>query len=88
MSERTIIAQCIVDTGYGTDGYDRETNEITSYFYYAGIKTVEVNPEYWAQYNSVMSEALSNDFDLPHGFDDYRLRVWSDGTKEYERMTP
>jgi hypothetical protein len=77
----TIIASCIVSTGYGTDCYDEETSECAQSAY-ASVEFVALNEPYWAQYDS-MSGALHNDFKLPWGFDDYVLMVDDMGYRSF-----
>ena len=77
----TIIAQCVASTGYGTDYYDPETHDCFQSGY-ASVDHVILNPEYWSQYER-MSSALSCDFDLPMGFDDFVLMVDDQGKRSF-----
>ncbi len=77
----TIIASCIVSTGYGTDNYDEETGDC-HHEVWASIEVVESNPEHWKNYDSDSSSALHRDFDLPMGFDYFRLTVDDQGQRE------
>jgi hypothetical protein len=82
-----VIAECIADAGYGTDSYDPETSECT-HSSYASIHEVISNPEYWKQYEEMLSEPLNRDFALGFNFDRFRLRVYRDGRREAEKIPP
>ncbi len=83
--EKKIIAEAIVYASYGTDVYDR-VNEECYHARYADIKKVLMNEEYWNQYESDMSQPLANDFNLPFGFETYRLTVYDNGEKHYKEV--
>lgn len=74
---QTVIAEAIVEAGYGTESYSEEDGCIHEC--YASI--VEVISGDWSEYEDVMSHALNNDFDLGFNFDKYRVRVMSDGSR-------
>jgi len=80
-----VIAECIVDAGYGTSIYVEETNECF-WESYASIHEVISNPEYWKQYDENLSDALNHDFALGFNFDRFRLRVYRDGRREAEKI--
>lgn len=74
-------AICIAEAGYGTGWYNLETNECY-YECYANIKEVILNEEYWSQYDDMLDQRLNSDFDLGMNFNEYKLIVYEDGSKE------
>lgn len=80
-----VIAECIADAGYGTSYYDEETSECT-HESYASVTEVISNPEYWKQYEEMLSAPLNHDFNLGFNFDRFRLRVYRDGRREAEQI--
>jgi len=75
------ISICNVESGYGTGWYDHETGD-GDYEYYADIKRIILNEDYWEQYDDIMSTKLWSDFELDTSFDEYKLIVYSDDRRE------
>lgn len=82
---KEVIAECICDTGYGTDYYNPETFEC-HHEAYAGVIEVISNKKYWSRYESIMSKPLWKDFSLGWGFDKYNLKVYSDGSRKATKL--
>ena len=78
---KTLVAACTVAAGYGTTTVDPETGDCFLESY-ASILSIELNPEYWSQYETDCSNALANDFDLFQSFDTFKLFVFDDGSRE------
>ena len=84
-TDSPVIAECIVEAGYGTESYDPDSGECYHQSYASMVEVVS-NPAYWKQYEEAMSTPLNHDFGLGFNFLTYRLRVYADGTREAEKV--
>jgi hypothetical protein len=75
-----IVAEAIVQTGYGTDWYDPDTNEC-HHSAYASIEKVISGD--WKEYDESLSSALFNDFNLVADFGVYLIRKYADGSRRF-----
>ncbi len=80
MINKKLIASAIVDCGYGTDEYDPATSECT-HVAYCNLHNIVLNVDYWMSFfcDSVyLNEEVHRKFDLPWGFDRFRIDVYDD----------
>jgi hypothetical protein len=81
-----IVAEAIVEAGYGTDWYDPKENERHHSCYASFIKIISGD---WSEYdtdNCAMDQSLNTDFNIGFTFGTYLIRKYSDGTRRSEKV--
>lgn len=80
-----LVAEAIVDAGYGTAYYDEEAGDCI-HECYASIVEVVLNEEYWGKFVNCLDADLNHKFELGFCFDGFRIKVFEDESYPKEEM--